>query len=49
VQKLEDGKPLGGRVSAVSAFGESSGGYTPNSAQIDPITGAPLSGGVMGI
>ncbi|AGK95608.1 DUF2815 family protein [Clostridium pasteurianum] len=93
VQKLEDGKPLGGRISAASAFGDAPvpGGYTPPAApqtqyqqpaqsyppqnynqsqvqqgypqqvpppayqtpqqavQIDPITGRPINGGVMGI
>ena len=29
VQKLEDGEPLGGRTSAASDFGDSSGGYAP--------------------
>jgi hypothetical protein len=59
VQKLEDGEPLGGRVSAVAAFGDnlpwqnarSAQGqlYTQQPVQIDPITGAPVNGGVMGI
>jgi hypothetical protein len=83
VQKLEDGEPLGGRVSAASAFGDSNGynaaapNYQPQQysapypqqsygqapyapqqqpvyqpqqpAQYDPITGAPITGGVMGI
>lgn len=106
VQKLEDGEPLGGRVSAVSAFGDNSGNYNPAAGQtaiytqqpavysqqpaynpqtpqynpqvpqytpqqptyqqpnyaapiqpaypqqpmqIDPITGAPVNGGVMGL
>lgn len=83
VQKLEDGEPLGGRVSAASAFGDASVGYAPaatsyspqpayappvyqqqpayapqpqtyspqaqQSVQYDPITGAPITGGVMGL
>jgi hypothetical protein len=59
VQKLEDGEPLGGRVSAAAAFGDnltwqnagSAQGYlyTQQPVQIDPITGAPVNGGVMGI
>lgn len=97
VQKLEDGEPLGGRISAASAFGDPvPGGYTPPAAptypqpqqsyppqnynqppvqqgypqqvpppayphqpqqpqqpqqpvQLDPITGRPINGGVMGI
>jgi hypothetical protein len=83
VQKIEDGEPLGGRVSAATAFGDnltwqnarSAQGpvypqqpmYSPQApqlptygqpmqsanlqqlVQIDPITGAPISGGVMGI
>jgi hypothetical protein len=90
VQKLEDGEPLGGRISAASAFGDAPvpGGYTPPAAQpqyqqsyqpqnynqppvqqayqqqvappaypqqpqqpvqLDPITGRPINGGVMGI
>jgi hypothetical protein len=85
VQKLEDGEPLGGRVSAAAAFG--GGGftpqqpaptynpqqhpqqpnyaqqpyapqapvypqqpvYTPQPVQYDPITGAPINGGIMGL
>lgn len=57
VQKLRDGEPLGGRVTAEQAFGAAP---PPTQAQqpmqqpaaapqIDPITGKPLSGGVMGI
>jgi len=42
VQKIEDGEPLGGRVSAASAFGS-------HPLQIDPITGAPVNGGFMGL
>ena len=94
VQKLEDGEPLGGRVSAATAFGDSAGGYgltagqaalytqlptaypqqpvynnpipvynsqppiyvpqapvnlPQQTLQYDPITGAPITGGVMGI
>jgi hypothetical protein len=59
VQKLEDGVPLGGRVSAAAAFGDnltwqnagSAQGYlcTQQPVQIDPITGAPVKVGVMGI
>lgn len=89
VQKLEDGEPLGGRVSAASAFGDSSAFGAPAVApaypqaqpayqqpqyhqappaptyihpaqpqhgypqqqqpQIDPITGKPLLGNVMGL
>jgi hypothetical protein len=107
VQKLEDGEPLGGRVSAAEAFGDGTGGFPPSQipaypsqqiysqqppynsqqsihrpiyqqpvqadpnyqqttqqavysaptqmgypqqpVQIDPITGAPISGGVMGL
>lgn len=93
VQKLDDGEPLGGRISAASAFGDPvPGGYTPPAApqpqyqqpqqnypqqnygqppvqqvyqqqvpppaypqqpqqtvQLDPITGRPINGGVMGI
>lgn len=83
VQKLEDGEPLGGRVSAAAAFGDSpiQGGYTPAptyqqpqyqqpnyaqpvyappaqqpaypqqnpATQFDPITGAPINGGIYGI
>lgn len=91
VQKLEDGEPLSGHMSAASAFGDSANlaaatpTYTPQTfravpqqqmyqqpapqqpvgqpaypqqpiypqqqqqGQIDPITGRPMSGGVMGI
>lgn len=92
VQKLEDGEPLSGHVSAASAFGDSTGfapaapaypqqqayapqayqaapqpiysqqgqqqayqqpiqqpAYPQQQGQIDPITGRPMSGGVMGI
>lgn len=90
IQKLEDGEPLGGRISAAAAFGDSPtpGGYAqpnypqqpvyspnyqqptyappaysqpnqqpvyqqpqqiPQPQQFDPITGAPISGSVMGI
>lgn len=92
VQKLEDGEPLGGHMSAAAAFGDNpvtGGGYTPAASsytqqpaqlaytpnyqqpvyapqtpyapsvqqpiypqqpvQYDPITGSPVSGGVMGI
>ncbi|MFL0197363.1 DUF2815 family protein [Clostridium sp. WILCCON 0269] len=91
VQKLGDGEPLGGRISAADAFGDSTGGYgapaqpaqgypqTPytqpsypqpqyqqpqvqpgyqqlpvyqppvQQQQLDPITGMPINGGVMGI
>lgn len=95
VQKLEDGEPLGGRISAAEAFGDSLGEYAPvtptyqqpsapayqqqpvqpyqgqmpqgypqqpmqqppvqmqqpiqQQVQIDPITGKPIPGGVMGI
>ncbi len=47
VQKLEDGEPLGVRVSAAEAFGEPI--YKAQTVHIDPITGAPVNGGVMGI
>ncbi|MBL4937627.1 DUF2815 family protein [Clostridium sp. YIM B02515] len=47
VQKLEDGEPLGGRVSAAEAFSEPI--YKVQQFQIDPITGAPVNGGVMGL
>lgn len=58
VQKVADGEPLGGRISAAQAFGD---GFTPATPTtptapptaakpaIDPITGQPLSGGVMGL
>jgi len=73
VQKLEDGEPLGGRITAAEAFGSGTPeyptynlGHQPQSnyrqptqpnqiqsqympQQIDPITGKPLTGGVMGI
>ena len=86
VQKLDDGEPLGGRISAASAFGDSSAFGTPavypqaqipyqqsqyyqappapayappvqpqqaypqqQQPAIDPITGKPLIGGVMGM
>jgi hypothetical protein len=52
VQKIEDGEPLGGRVSAATAFGDNLTWQNARSAQgvqVDPITGAPISGGVMGI
>lgn len=88
VQKLEDGEPLGGRISATAAFGDSSAFSAPAAApvypqaqpvqqpqyhqappaptyihqpqpqaqpgyqqqpQIDPITGKPLLGNVMGL
>lgn len=80
VQKLEDGEPLGGRVSAAAAFGDNLTWQSNRSAQmslytqqptaypeqtvysqpmqpvypqqpvqLDPITGAPVNGGVMGI
>ena|SRR5579875_815139 len=52
VQKVADGEPLGGRISAAQAFGD---GFTPTAPStaakpaFDPITGQPLSGGVMGL
>jgi hypothetical protein len=65
VQIIEEGEPIGGRVSAATAFGDNSGGYNPVPAQapaytkpanyqkqpvqLDPITGAPVNGGVMGL
>lgn len=98
VQKIADGEPLGGQMSAEAAFGDGSGGYTqpqyappaqpiyappaqpqyappvqqsyapqpsqgyaqpqytppaqptyPQQPQFDPITGKPLTGGVMGL
>jgi hypothetical protein len=80
VQKLEDGEPLGGRVSAAAAFGDNltwqnnrsaqgslyaqqptayqqqpaygqpmQPAYPQQTVQLDPITGAPVNGGVMGI
>jgi hypothetical protein len=83
VQKIQDGEPLGGRVSAASAFGDNAGMsistqqstvypqwpvynsltavnvqqpvnfqrplYPQQHVQFDPITGAPINGGVMGI
>lgn len=47
VQKLEDGESLGVRVSAAEAFSEPI--YKAQPFQIDPITGAPVNGGVMGL
>jgi hypothetical protein len=44
VQKIQDGKPLGGPVSAALAFGQ-----PMQQIHIDPITGAPINGGVMGL
>jgi hypothetical protein len=41
VQKLEDGEPLGSRISAAVAFAEA--------VHIDPITGAPVKAGVIGL
>lgn len=65
VQKVADGEPLGGRITAAQAFGEFGAPAQPAqhpAAQptgqvyaqaigqaIDPITGRPLSGGVMGL
>lgn len=86
VQKIRDGEPLGGRVSAASAFGDNAGfaqpvqqpvayqtapqpqpaayqqnynqqpSYAqpvqqpvPQAVQYDPITGKPLTGGIMGL
>jgi hypothetical protein len=50
VQKIQDGEPLGSRVSAATAFGQPTQlDYLQQPIQIDPITGAPVNGGVMGI
>jgi hypothetical protein len=50
VQKIQDGEPLGSRVSAATAFGQPKQlDYLQQSLQIDPITGAPINGGVMGL
>jgi len=47
VQKLEDGEPLGVRVSAAEAFGEPI--YKSQTVQLDPITGAPITHGIIGL
>jgi hypothetical protein len=39
VQKIQDGEPLGNRISAAAAFGQP--------VQLNPITGAPVKVGVM--
>jgi hypothetical protein len=83
VQKIQDGEPLGGRVSAAAAFGDNAGSllytqqrtaypqynvynsesceyfrqpiswqrpiYPQQQIQFDPITGATINGGVMGL
>jgi hypothetical protein len=50
VQKIQDGEPLGSRVSAATAFGQPAQlDYLQQPIQIDPITGAPVNGGVMGL
>lgn len=80
VQKIADGEPLGGQMSAEAAFGNDAGAigfgfntpqpaytqpapqpnynkpnygaypqYPQQPVQIDPITGKPIAGGVMGI
>jgi hypothetical protein len=52
VQKLGDGEPLGVRISAIEAFGHNGrypSAYTRPQLQFDPITGAPVNGGVMGL
>ena len=60
MQKIKDGEPLRARLSTASAFGDNTGVYgnmqpanKPNypgqTIQIDPITGAPVNGGVLGI
>jgi hypothetical protein len=50
VQKIQDGEPLGSRVSAAVAFGSAPAQpiYSQQPVQIDPITGALINGGVMG-
>ena len=51
VQKLEDGQLLGGRTNAADDFGGGDG-YNPQAPtymQLDPITGAPVNGGALGI
>lgn len=83
VQKMEDGEPLGGRISAAAAFGDAPQGYAPGytpaypqqtqpqvqqpaygqqpvqqpvqpaqpgqQVQLDPITGLPVVGPIMGL
>jgi hypothetical protein len=50
VQKIQDGETLGSRVSAATAFGQPTLlDYLQQSLQIDPITGATINGGVMGL
>jgi hypothetical protein len=50
VQKIQDGEPLSSRVSAATAFGQPMQlDYPQQPIQIDPITGAPVNGGVMGL
>jgi hypothetical protein len=58
VQKIQNGEPLGSRVSAALAFGDNASGYSAiqvhayapqQQIHIDPITGAPVNGGVMGL
>jgi hypothetical protein len=48
VQKLQDGEPLDGRVTAATAFGSQTI-YLGQPVQLDPITGALANGGVLGI
>jgi hypothetical protein len=49
VQKIQDGEPLGSRVSAATAFGQPTQlDYLQQPIHIDPITGALINGGVMG-
>ena len=43
VQKVRDGEPLGGRVTAAEAFGAAPA--TPAQPAVNPITGAPMPGG----
>jgi len=47
VQKLEDGEPLGGRMSAAAAFGDAPGGYAPPAPvyQQQPTYAAPAQPG----
>jgi hypothetical protein len=43
VQKIEDGEPLGGRVSAVEAFGDNSAGFNAGAGQASLYTQQPTA------
>lgn len=48
LQKLEDGERLGGRTSAEDDFADSKQNFNTPTA-VDPITGQPLTGNILGI